>query len=72
MRTIKANEVFQSPVTEIGVTVSSTPATLSYSADGKTWTNWSEEIVDSNVVIAGIPGGLFLKMNVDCTITEKW
>lgn len=72
MRTIKANEVFQSPVTEIGVTVSSTPATLSYSADGTTWTAWSEDITDSNVVISGIPGGLFLKLNVACTITEKW
>ena len=72
MRTIKANEVFQTPVPEIGVTLDNTPATLYYSADGETWTAWSEDITDSNVVISGIPGGLFLKFNVACTITEKW
>ena len=72
MRTIKANEVFQTPVPEIGVTLDSTPATLYYSADGETWTAWSENITDSNVVISGIPGGLFLKFNVACKVTEKW
>ena len=72
MRTIKANEVFQTPVPEIGVTLDSTPATLYYSADGEAWTAWSENITDSNVVISGIPGGLFLKLNVACKKKKKW
>ena len=55
---------------KIAVQLASYPTTLHYTVDAEQgWTNWSEQITEKNVVINNIPRGLFLKFDVDVTIT---
>lgn len=45
--------------------------TLSYSVDGKTWTDWPENMTDDNNVICNIPRYMYLKFSQDVIITEE-
>ena len=45
--------------------------TLSYSVDGETWTEWSENMTDENNVISNIPRYMYLKFSQDVVITEE-
>ena len=44
---------------------------LSYSVDGRTWTDWPEIITDDNNVISNIPRYMYLKFSQDVVITEE-
>ena len=44
---------------------------LSYSVDGRTWTDWPENITDDNNVISNIPRYMYLKFSQDVVITEE-
>ena len=70
MRTITANTPFQTPNDKIALQVSTTPATLSYSVDNKTYTKWNDQITENNAVITNCPIGLYMKLDVDCIITD--
>lgn len=64
-KNFKANENISTVVDIIGVSLAETPATMKYSIDGVTWTDWSEQISDSNVIITNIPKGLYIKFDKD-------
>lgn len=70
-KNIAANEQFQPNVENFGLRVLSTPATLSYSVDGETWTDYEDEIADENNVIANSAVGMYFKVSVDAVITLK-
>lgn len=72
MRTIKANEVFQTTSDKIGVTPvdGKTPVSLFYCADGHSFDKWQDPIVYA-AVITNIPVGLYMKFSHDCIITDK-
>ena len=44
---------------------------VSYSVDGKTWTNWTDNLTDENNVIANVPRYMYLKFGQDVEITEE-
>ena len=44
---------------------------LSYSVDGSTWTDWSENMTEDNNVIANIPRYVYLKFSQDVVITVE-
>ena len=70
MKHIKAGESFQVASGKIAVQLSSYPTTLHYTVDTEQgWTDWTEVITEDTVVINNIPRGLFLKFDVDVTIT---
>ena len=70
MKHIEAGKSFQVAGDKIAVQLSSYPTTLHYTVDAaQGWTDWSEQITEKNVVINNIPRGLFLKFDVDVTIT---
>ena len=70
MKHIEAGKPFQVAGDKIAVQLSSYPTTLHYTVDAEQgWTDWSEEITQDTVVINNIPRGLFLKFDVDVTIT---
>ena len=70
MKHIEAGKPFQVAGDKIAVQLSSYPTTLHYTVDAEQgWTDWSEEITEDTVVINNIPRGLFLKFDVDVTIT---
>ena len=70
MKHIKAGESFQVAGDKIAVQLASYPTTLHYTVDAaQGWTDWSEQITEKNVVINNIPRGLFLKFDIDVTIT---
>lgn len=72
MRTIKANEVFQTTSDKIGVTPvdQKTQVNLYYCADGVNFDKWKDPIQFA-AVITNIPVGLFMKFSHDCIITDK-
>lgn len=45
--------------------------TVSYSIDGKTWTNYPDNLTDDNNVICNIPRYMYLKFSQDVEITEE-
>lgn len=49
----------------------SVDCTLSYSVDGKTWTEWPDNMTDDNNVISNIPRYMYLKFSQDVVITEE-
>ena len=70
MKHIEAGKPFQVTGDKIAVQLASYPTTLHYTVDAEQgWTDWSEQITEKNVVINNIPRGLFLKFDVDVTIT---
>ena len=70
MKHIEAGKSFQVAGDKIAVQLASCPTTLHYTVDAaQGWTDWSEQITEKNVVINNIPRGLFLKFDVDVTIT---
>lgn len=70
MKHIEAGKPFQVAGNKIAVQLASVPTTLHYTVDAaQGWTDWSEQITEKNVVINNIPRGLFLKFDVDVTIT---
>ena len=70
MKHIEAGKPFQVAGDKIAVQLSSYPTTLHYTVDAEQgWTDWTEEITEDTVVINNIPRGLFLKFDVDVTIT---
>lgn len=70
MKHIEAGKSFQVAGDKIAVQLASFPTTLHYTVDAaQGWTDWSEQITEKNVVINNIPRGLFLKFDVDVTIT---
>ena len=70
MKHIEAGKPFQVAGDKIAVQLSSYPTTLHYTVDAEQgWTDWSEEITEDTVVINNIPRGLFLKFDVNVTIT---
>ena len=70
MKHIDAGKPFQVAGDKIAVQLSSYPTTLHYTVDAEQgWTDWSEQITEDTVVINNIPRGLFLKFDVDVTIT---
>lgn len=70
MKHIEAGKPFQVAGDKIAVQLASYPTTLHYTVDAvQGWTDWSEQITEKNVVINNIPRGLFLKFDVDVTIT---
>ena len=70
MKHIEAGKPFQVAGDKIAVQLASYPTTLHYTVDaGQGWTDWAEQITEKNVVINNIPRGLFLKFDVDVTIT---
>ena len=44
---------------------------VSYSVDGETWTEWSDNLTDENNVISNIPRYMYLKFSQDVVITEE-
>lgn len=72
MRTIKANEIFQTTSDKIGVTPvdGKTPVSLFYCADGVNFDKWKDPIQFA-AVITNIPVGLYMKFSHDCIITDK-
>lgn len=71
MNNITANTPFQTTADKIALQTLTVPATLSYSVDCITWTQWKEQINDNNVVINNIPLGLYLRVDQDCIITDR-
>ena len=70
MKQIEAGKPFQVAGDKIAVQLASFPTTLHYTVNAEQgWTDWSEQITEKNVVINNIPRGLFLKFDVDVTIT---
>ena len=70
MKHIDAGKPFQVAGDKIAVQLSSYPTTLHYTVDAEQgWTDWSEQITEDTVVINNIPRGLFLKFDVNVTIT---
>ena len=70
MKHIEAGKSFQVAGDKIAVQLSTYPTTLHYTVDAaQGWTDWTEQITEKNVVINNIPRGLFLKFDVDVTIT---
>ena len=70
MKHIEAGKSFQVAGNKIAVQLSSYPTTLHYTVNAEQgWTDWTEQITEKNVVINNIPRGLFLKFDVDATIT---
>ena len=70
MKHIEAGKPFQVAGDKIAVQLASYPTTLHYTVDAaQGWTDWSEQITEKNVGINNIPRGLFLKFDVDVTIT---
>ena len=70
MKHIEAGIPFQVAGDKIAVQLASYPTTLHYTVDAEQgWTDWTEEITEDTVVINNIPRGLFLKFDVDVTIT---
>ena len=70
MKHIEAGKAFQVAGDKIAVQLASYPTTLHYTVDAaQGWTDWPEQITEQNVVINNIPRGLFLKFDVDVTIT---
>ena len=70
MKHIEAGKPFQVAGDKIAVQLASYPTTLHYTVDAEQgWTDWTEQITEKNVVINNIPRGLFLKVDVDVTIT---
>ena len=65
-QTIKAIDKTETP----GVT-DPVNCKLSYSVDGRTWTDWPENITDDNNVISNIPRYMYLKFSQDVVITEE-
>ena len=75
-RNIKAKTATQVNANLIGVQVrpdsgTTVNCTLSYSVDGKTWTDWPENMTDDNNVISNIPRYMYLKFSQDVVITEE-
>ena len=66
VQTIKAIDTTETPAPEVPI-----DCTLSYSVDGETWTNWPENMTDSNNVISNIPRYMYLKFSQDVVITEE-
>lgn len=66
VQTIKAIDTTETPAPEVPV-----DCKLSYSVDGKTWTDWPENITDDNNVISNIPRYMYLKFSQDVVITEE-
>ena len=70
MKHIEAGKPFQVAGDKIAVQLASYPTTLHYTVDAaQGWTDWSEQITEKNVVINNMQRGLFLKFDVDVTIT---
>lgn len=70
MKHIEAGKPFQVAGDKIAVQLASFPTTLHYTVNAEQgWSDWSEQITEKNVVINNIPRGLFLKFDVDVTIT---
>ena len=70
MKHIEAGKPFQVAGDKIAVQLASYPTTLHYTVDTEQGrTDWSEQSTEKNVVINNIPRGLFLKFDVDVTIT---
>ena len=64
-QTIKSIDTTETPVTD------PVDCKLSYSVDGSTWTDWSENITEDNNVIANIPRYMYLKFSQDVVITVE-
>ena len=66
VQTIKAIDTTETPAPEVPI-----DCTLSYSVDGETWTDWPENMTDSNNVISNIPRYMYLMFSQDVVITEE-
>lgn len=71
MKHIAAGTSFQVASGKIAVQLAVYPTTLHYTVDAEQgWSDWSEQLTEQNVVINNIPRGLFLRFDVDVTITD--
>lgn len=63
-RALKANEAVQMVTGSFSATLESAPAVFSYSADGKVWADWKEQVTDRVVTITGMPENMFIRFSV--------
>lgn len=60
---VEKEQVFGIPTTSFGVSASTSGYTLAYSADGETWTNYTEATPANEVLIVnGTPKGFSFKL----------